>query len=59
MKTSTGFATSGAKINDVKIMLNAVEGKCQIKVSGGIRSRESAIEFLNLGVSRIGTSRVL
>ena len=59
VKTSTGFATSGAKINDVKIMINAVEGKCQIKASGGIRSRESAIEFLNSGVSRIGTSRVL
>ncbi len=59
VKTSTGFATSGAKIDNVKIMINAVDGKCLIKASGGIRTRESAIEFLNLGVGRIGTSRVL
>ena len=59
VKTSTGFATLGAKISDVKTMLNAVEGKCFVKASGGIRTRESAVEFLNLGVKRIGTSRVL
>ena len=59
VKTSTGFATSGAKIKDVKIMLNAVDGKCLVKASGGIKTRESAIEFLNMGANRIGTSRVL
>ena len=59
VKTSTGFASSGANVKDVKIMLNAVDGKCLIKASGGIRTRETAIQFLNMGVNRIGTSRVL
>ena len=59
VKTSTGFSSGGAKISDVKLMIDAVEGRCLIKASGGIRTREAAIEFLNIGVSRIGTSRVL
>ena len=59
VKTSTGFSSGGAKISDVKLMIDAVEGRCLVKASGGIRTREAAIEFLNMGVSRIGTSRVL
>lgn len=59
VKTSTGFATAGAEISKIKIMLEAVNGNCLVKASGGIRSREFAIELLNLGVKRIGTIRVL
>lgn len=59
VKTSTGFGTGGANKDEVKLMIDTVNGECLIKASGGIRTRESAIEFLNMGVKRIGTSRVL
>lgn len=56
VKTSTGFGTRGASLNDVKIMKEAVKDKVKIKASGGIRDAETAKEYINLGVSRIGTS---
>lgn len=56
IKTSTGFGTGGATIDDVKLMKNAVKNQIKIKASGGIRNFETAKEYLNLGVSRIGTS---
>lgn len=59
VKTSTGFGTAGANDVVLKMMLDTVGSKCQVKASGGIRSKEQAIAYLNLGVSRIGTSRVL
>lgn len=59
VKTSTGFGTSGAKLEDVKLIYDTVKGYCKIKASGGIRTREQAIEFINVGVSRIGSSHIL
>ncbi len=59
VKTSTGFGSFGANKNVVEIMLREVAGKCLVKASGGIRSREDVITYINLGVDRIGTSRVL
>lgn len=56
VKTSTGFGTGGATIEDVKLMKNAVNGDAKVKASGGIRTRETALEYLYLGVDRIGTS---
>ena len=56
IKTSTGFGTSGALIEDVKIMLETVDGVCKVKVAGGIRDYKTFNEFINLGVERIGTS---
>ena len=56
IKTSTGFGTGGATIDDVKLMKNTVKNQIKIKASGGIRNFETAKEYLNLGVSRIGTS---
>ena len=56
IKTSTGFGTSGALIEDVKIMLETVDGVCKVKASGGIRDYKTFNEFINLGVERIGTS---
>lgn len=56
VKTSTGFGTNGATIQDVKLMKNAIEGKAKIKASGGIRDFKTAMEYVKLGVSRIGTS---
>jgi deoxyribose-phosphate aldolase len=56
VKTSTGFGPGGATVEDVNIMLNAVKGKCQIKASGGVRDLETALKYIEMGVSRLGTS---
>ncbi len=56
VKTSTGFGPDGATIADVVLMKLAVDGKAQIKASGGIRDTITAKEYIDLGVSRIGTS---
>ena len=56
VKTSTGFSTRGASLEDVKIMKEAVGDSVNIKASGGIRSYESAMEMINAGASRLGTS---
>lgn len=59
VKTSTGFGTDGANLKIVNLMLNAVQGKCKVKASGGIRTREQALQFASLGVKRIGTSSII
>lgn len=59
IKTSTGFGTVGAEEKSLSVILREVFGVCKVKASGGIRSREQAINFINMGVDRIGTSRVL
>ncbi|WP_055443505.1 deoxyribose-phosphate aldolase [Lacinutrix himadriensis] len=57
IKTSTGFGTGGATINHVKLMQSVIEnGKTKIKASGGIRDTKTALEYIHLGVDRIGTS---
>ena len=56
LKTSTGFGSRGASLNDVKIMKEVVGEQVKIKASGGIRDAETANEFIALGVDRIGTS---
>ena len=56
VKTSTGFASGGAKIEDVKLMNSAISDRMKIKASGGIRDQETAKNYIELGVSRIGTS---
>ena len=59
IKTSTGFGVTGANESMVQLIVKEVSGKCKVKASGGIKSREDAIKFINLGVDRIGTSRLL
>lgn len=59
VKTSTGFGTAGANFDDVKLIYDIVKGCCGVKASGGIRTREDAVRFLNAGASRIGTSHIL
>lgn len=59
VKTSTGFGTGGANTGDVTFISKLVLGKCKVKASGGIRSREQSIELINSGASRIGTSHIL
>lgn len=56
VKTSTGFGTGGATFEDVTIMDNVVNGKAQIKASGGIRDVETALKYIEMGVTRLGTS---
>jgi deoxyribose-phosphate aldolase len=56
VKTSTGFAPSGAKIADVALMAKIAGDSYGVKASGGIRTREDAINFLRFGATRIGTS---
>ena len=56
VKTSTGFGTGGATLSDVKLMKECVQHKAKVKASGGIRDYETAMQYVNLGVERIGTS---
>jgi len=56
VKTSTGFAGSGATVADVALMKMAVEGEARVKAAGGIRTVEDALALLNAGADRLGTS---
>lgn len=56
LKTSTGFASNGATEEDVRLMKKAVNNQAKIKASGGIRDLSTALTFIKLGVTRIGTS---
>lgn len=57
IKTSTGFGTRGASVHDIELMKRATKGTpVKIKASGGIRDTQTALEYLNIGVERLGTS---
>lgn len=56
VKTSTGFSTGGAKVEDVKLMKDTVADKAMVKASGGIHSREEALAMIENGADRIGAS---
>jgi len=56
VKTSTGFGTGGATFEDVALMKKVVGNKAKIKASGGVKDKETALKYIELGVSRIGTS---
>ena len=56
VKTSTGFAKSGATIEDVALMRKVVGLKVGVKASGGVRSQEQALALIASGANRIGTS---
>ena len=58
VKTSTGFGIHGATPEAVQIMVEAVEDACQVKASGDIRTYEDAETYLDLGCTRLGSSRV-
>src|SRR5260370_25011042 len=57
VKTSTGFGCRGATIDDVKLLCATVSGRAEVKASGGIRTAPAAIEMIQAGATRIGTSR--
>ncbi|MDR3241244.1 MAG: deoxyribose-phosphate aldolase [Lactobacillaceae bacterium] len=56
VKTSTGFSTAGAKIEDVKLMRETVGPKLGVKASGGIHSRAEAEAMIEAGATRLGVS---
>lgn len=59
IKTSTGFGGAGATPEDVKLFAGHVGEGVQIKAAGGISSVADAEEFIELGASRLGTSRII
>ena len=59
IKTSTGFSTAGATFHDVELFAKYVAPHVKIKAAGGISSLEDAEKFIELGASRLGTSRIV
>ena len=56
VKTSTGFGSGGATLEDVRLLVRAAAGRAGVKAAGGIRSWKSCYAFLEAGATRIGTS---
>jgi len=56
VKTSTGFSTGGATIEDVTLMKSIVQNNAKVKASGGVRSSEDLEKMIAAGAERIGTS---
>jgi len=59
IKTSTGFSTAGATFADVELFAKHIGPNVKIKAAGGISSLEDAEKFIELGASRLGTSRIV
>lgn len=59
IKTSTGFSTAGATKEDIELFAKHTTNGKKIKAAGGIASIEDAEDFINLGASRLGTSRIV
>lgn len=59
IKTSTGFSTGGATFDDIELFAKHVGKNVKIKAAGGISSMEDAERFIELGASRLGTSRIV
>ncbi len=56
VKTSTGFAPSGATIRDLELMRAAVSPHVQVKAAGGVRTLDALLDVMNVGVTRIGAT---
>ncbi len=59
IKTSTGFSTGGATVEDVKLMRESSDSSVKVKAAGGISSLQDAWDMLEAGADRLGTSRVV
>lgn len=59
IKTSTGFGTAGATVEDVKLFKEYIGANVKIKAAGGVSSLEDLETFIALGCDRIGTSRAI
>ncbi len=56
IKTSTGFGPRGASIHDIEIINEHKNDVLEVKASGGIKTLDDTLKYLDMGVSRIGTS---
>ena len=56
VKTSTGYAPTGATIADIKLMRSSVSPKMKIKSAGGVRTLDVLMEYLDAGISRSGAT---
>ncbi len=59
IKTSTGFSTGGATFDDIALFKKHVDARVRIKAAGGISTLDDARRFVELGASRLGTSRIV
>ena len=59
IKTSTGFSTGGATFDDVALMRKHIGAEVKVKAAGGISSFDDAEKFIELGATRLGTSRLI
>ena len=57
VKTSTGYGTGGATLEDLQLMLDNVTAPVQVKAAGGIRDCDALIKVWEMGVTRVGSSR--
>jgi deoxyribose-phosphate aldolase len=57
VKTSTAYADGGATLDDVRLMYDAVRGKCRVKAAGGIRDIHEVLQYLQAGARRFGSTR--
>jgi len=56
VKTSTGFAPSGATLEDLKLMREAVSPQVQVKAAGGVRTLDALLEVMRVGTTRVGAT---
>jgi deoxyribose-phosphate aldolase len=56
VKTSTGYGSSGATLEDIELMLDHTPPQVQVKAAGGVRTLTQVLEMRQLGVSRVGSS---
>ena len=56
VKTSSGYAPSGATIDDVKLMKSSISSHMKVKSAGGVRTLDALIEMLDAGVERSGAT---
>ena len=59
IKTSTGFGTGGATVEDVKLMKSIVKDTVKVKAAGGIRDLDTCLKMIEAGAERIGTSSAI
>ncbi len=57
IKTSTGYGTGGATLDDLRLMRRSAGGRVKLKAAGGVRDLDSMIEVIALGCDRVGSSR--
>jgi deoxyribose-phosphate aldolase len=57
VKTSTAYGSGGATLDDVRLMHEVVQGRCQVKAAGGVREIEQVLQYLEAGARRFGSTR--